>query len=226
MPQVADVSQSAKIAEEFIGLSRARARQWPLERGPGAVAHEDQKILLSTVRAAGFECSLIGAGAIVRGSLAINSKCPYRLLDLEGAEDIPATGWLDQLHTLVSQRHAMIPVEEMVDVVVREMQRSIPLAPIRLTRDGVFMVESLPPIDIQQGRYFVEHKRDACKLGTPDVGLHKRCKGIFDRHAYSDVLDTLVCRKCGTRAKLPRNIETYGDLRTLMVRKLVSEGED
>ncbi len=61
---------------------------------------------------------------------------------------------------------------------------------------------------------------DMADLGRGDdavlsgrVGVHRTCAGFIDILSVSKTHKALLCQKCGLRVVVPKEVETYGDLR-------------
>ena len=145
---------------------------------------------------------------------SINSFCPYTVLGQGGKNHFRATGWLDQLLYLASKKGER---ELILERIRDEIERSVPLKPIRLTAEGDMLREYPPPINSD---YFTDHTRDDRELGGT-AGVHDICGGWVDRVQTTKTHDALLCRRCHLRVPFPKEIKTYGELRQAMSSKLL-----
>ena len=186
---------------------------------------DEAKILFEIVSAAGFEPTEVVPGKL-RGdyrdqdgsatgeTYSINSFCPYTVLGQGGKNHFRATGWLDQLLYLASKKGER---ELILERIRDEIERSVPLKPIRLTAEGDMLREYPPPINSD---YFTDHTRDDRELGGT-AGVHDICGGWVDRVQTTRTHDALLCRRCHLRVPFPKEIKTYGELRQAMSSKLL-----
>lgn len=148
----------------------------------------------------------------------VNDVCPVTVRvkgDALGRDCLP-TGWLNDL--LKRVRDAS-PEEDRVAIVVQEMERSVPLYPIQLTKEGDHLCEVRRVRMHGDYPYLVDHARDNDRLG-PVLGLHEWCGGQIERHRTSEHYTALFCRACLLRHTLPITIGTYRDLRKEYDRRL------
>ena len=126
---------------------------------------------------------------------------------------LQATIWLDGLLFSVFQAKEK-DREALVLMVIGEIEESIPLEPIKLTREGNFLREfSVPPAR--------RHTRDEHDLPAADrVGGHEYCGGWMERHRSTKDEDVLVCCKCYLRVYFPAETKTFGELRWNLDRRL------
>ncbi|TSC92812.1 MAG: hypothetical protein CEN89_442 [Candidatus Berkelbacteria bacterium Licking1014_7] len=139
----------------------------------------------------------------------INSICPFKVVSREDDDHYHATGWLDRAlrHVCLGATQQKKSRDLLIEEIRREIERSIPLAPIQLTLDGNFLRE-YPP---SHGG-FVDHTKDDRKI-SDCVGVHMFCNGFMDRHRTTKTQDAIVCRSCSLRVCFPNNVKTYGELR-------------
>lgn len=186
---------------------------------------EAQTLFFDVVSAAGFDPQKVIPGRLVGhyldqdgsrtgGTYPINGVCPFKVVDEDGDDNYFATGWLDcALWRVVSgtTRHQENR-EKLVDVMIEEIERSIPLEPVQLTPDGDLLLECPPHGDGFGFTYFVHHTRDKDVLDSC-VGVHAFCEGWMDRGRSTRTHDVIMCRSCHLRALFPRKVKTYGELR-------------
>lgn len=183
------------------------------ERGP----EKEASVFFKVVAAAGFEPSRIAPGRLIGDYLdqdgsrtgetyLINTTSPYKIIGQDGRDHYHATGWLDCMVRMAVKTRDR---DECIDRVKREIERSIPLEPIRLTEEGDMLEEYPPP---PHNGYLVDHARDTDAIKMT-AGVHVRCNGWIDCHETSATHTTLVCRKCHLRVSFPKTITTYGELR-------------
>jgi hypothetical protein len=186
--------------------------------------HGDEvSIFLETIRAAGF-----GDVKIIMGKLVgrerdcdgrysgetwqINETCPYKVTSSEGVDHHPASVWLNGLMGVVkSSTQQDLNLQQIIERVQLEIERSVPLKPIQLSDVGDFLLE-YPPSNTMT---FPDHSKDDNKLSSC-VGIHEHCHGWVDRKRTSKTHDVLVCRSCFLRIVFPAEIKTYGELRIYM----------
>ena len=204
---------------------------------------EEVQILFNVVAAAGFEPkevipgNLVGhereqGGGETDETYLINTLCPYKVVGQDGSDDCPATGWLDSiLKSVLAIFHEKFPSTwgwvDLVEAVYGEIERSIPLKPIRLTPEGEKLREYPPHRGYPRlGNYFVDHTRDGHELNynSLGVGVHARCGGLVCRVDVTETLDALVCKVCNLRVLFPKLTKTYGELRTFLASTFVQVG--
>lgn len=231
--------ETADIAIPFINL----ARDYNWQRVTTLPADE-VKILFNIVAAAGFNPTKIVLGKLVGhereqggGSTGetypINTLCPYKIVDQDGNDDCPATGWLDSTLKL-----ALGPLprpwakEDIIQAVQCEIERSIPLEPIQLTPEGGNFLQEIPRHREYRyphsDNYFVDHTRDGHELShtSSGVGVHLHCRGWMRRTRVTETHDGLVCSSCYLRVLFPREIKTYGELRKFLASTFVQVGAE
>ncbi len=149
-----------------------------------------------------------------------NNFCPLKVKLGKDNQHL-ATGWLDCALRLVvfgSNFHKESR-DKLVDAIATEIERSIPLNPIRLTPEGDYLSEYPPRIQHLGGlEYFVEHTRDGDDLDHC-VGVHKYCGCFMDRRGATETHDAIVCRGCHLRVLFPKTVKTYGELRQALSHK-------
>lgn len=205
-----------EIARKFVAA--ATGRDW---RKTGTTPEEIATVFLETLLAAGFEVAAVVPGKLnghyceqdgsrTGETFPINATCPSKAQAADGTDHYPATGWLDRLLLLALARRGTD--EERVEAVRAEIERAVPLEPIRLTADGDLLREYPPGHRGFGQRYFVDHTRDESKLNTC-VGTHAYCGGWMDRRGATATHDAIVCRGCHLRVLFPKTVDTYGELR-------------
>jgi hypothetical protein len=222
-----------EIAEQFVDLV-LRYECWSQVQG---LPHEEVQILFHTVSAAGFNPQAIAHGKVKDESqfptpdCAINVISPYKVVDKTGEDHCFATGWLDCALRLVLMGKNLHdePRDKIIDTILSEILRSVPLQPILLDSKGDILWEHprqplAPSREVHGLVYFVAHTRDADGLHlNACVGVHLNCTGYMDRFRATDIFDCLTCRKCNLRVFFPKEIQTYGDLRQYFIEKLQGE---
>ncbi len=160
---------------------------------------------------------------------------PFKILNLEGEEDYHATGWLDTVFLRVVHgdlTHSVARVlgtekeesfDELVEAVRVEIERSIPLEPIQLTKDGEILLE-FPP-EVTSRNWLVNHTRDHDELAKSRVGIHGYCGARLNRNRVTEVSDALHCNDCGLRILIPKEIKTYGELRQHLKSALIQRSD-
>ncbi len=209
-----------RTAKRFVEI--AQAHDWPIIT---TLTESDIAGFCWVMDKAGFNLSRITIGVLRGhnddrnggGSYVINDVCRC-IAEVDSAElgaNCFPTGWLNDL---LKQVLASDP-EDRVAVVVREMERSIPLWPIQLTSEGDYLVEVRRTKQAGKYGYLVDHCRDTHRLG-PVLGIHKTCGGQIERHITTEHRAALFCRMCLLRHTIPIGIATYGDLRKEYDRRL------
>lgn len=211
------------LARKFVDLS-LKCSDW---NGSVRLSDEEIQVFLQTVQSAGFEATsvvegkLLGTyrdcdGSYTGETYVVNKQCTYKVIGIDGKGDHRSTSWLDNLFSRVRGLAAnSAGREQIIESVQIEIERSVPLEPIRLTLENDFLLE-YPP---QSHGAFPEHSRDENKLSSC-VGIHACCGSWVDRKQTSKTHDVLVCRGCFLRVVFPVKIQTYGELRAYMTRKL------
>ena len=212
-----------EIAARFVDLVSRRGR-WNLTEAQGVPSVEELQVLFDTISAAGFESKGVAPGKL-RGNYReqdgnstgetypINGFSPFKVVDQNGVNNIFATGWLDCAFRLVLGKIA--ERGKLIEAIAVEIERSIPLAPIRLTSNGDLLCESSQRPSEFGLEYFVNHRQDDHELSYC-VGVHKYCDSWMDRKRTSDTHDVIVCRGCFLRVSFPKEVKTYGDLRQVL----------
>lgn len=211
------------IAKQFVDLS-LKCSDW---NGTVRLSDEEIQVFLQTVQSAGFEATSVVEGKLLGNyrdcdgsytgqTYVVNEKCPYKVIGVDAKSDYRATAWLDSLFGRVRGMAAnSASREQIIENVQVKIEQSIPLEPIQLTLENDLLLE-YPP---QSHGAFPEHSRDENKLSSC-VGVHACCGSWVDRHHSSTTHDALVCRGCFLRVVFPVEIQTYGELRAYMTRKL------
>jgi hypothetical protein len=211
--------QMAEIAASFVDL--ALKHDW---RQITELPADELQIIFEIVSAAGFEPTQVVPGKLVGNYLdqdgsrtgdtyPINSSCPYKILGRNGNDHYRATGWLDCALSLARRG---VSREERVQAIQREIERSIPLEPIKLNVEG----DTLREYPSSSYHYFVDHTRDSQELGGC-IGVHDYCNGFMDRSGATKTHDAIVCRRCHLRILFPKEVKTYGELRMALASKVV-----
>lgn len=217
---------SGVIAEKFVDF--ALAKDWEkLWAGVEELSAEETRLLFEMVSAAGFNPKSIVLGKL-RGeyrdqdgsrtgeTYGVNNFCPYKVINEEDHDHFFATGWFSSILSRVVRKNFRWKEEsreEKIEAVKSEIERSIPLKPIQLTRDGDMLLEYPPSM---QSSFFVDHTRDDEELSSC-VGIHKYCGGWIDRCGVTKTHDAFVCGTCYIRVLFPKEVKTYGELRQAMV---------
>jgi len=184
----------------------------------GKLPDNEVQVLFETVVAAGFEPKSIVPGKIVGGHIRgtdrtypINKFSPFKVVGQGGNDHHFATGWLD-----CALRRVLLDTEQLVTAIQFEIERSVPLKAIRLTLEGDFLCECPPSLrSFSIFNYFVDHTQDESKLDAC-VGIHMYCDGQMKRGGMTATHDVIVCMGCYLRIPLPREVETYGELRQFL----------
>jgi len=53
-----------------------------------------------------------------------------------------------------------------------------------------------------------------------NIGSHDICRGWIKIHKVSLAYNVIICKKCNLRIMIPKEIETYGDLRKYLSKKI------
>ena len=203
---------TSSIAVQFVDL--ALKYEWNMvEELPAEEMETLQKIIVKS----GFK-----DGCVVRGKIEghyldqegrktvetypVNTFCPFKVVNPDGDDEI-ATSFLDDVLKLVVPRIGEeIPTrEQFIERVQEKINQAISLKPIQLTSAGDFLVKHLPT-------FATDHPQDG-ELLRSCVGMHQYCGGWLDRHRATATHDAISCRECNLRVLIPREVETYGDLR-------------
>ena len=224
-----------KIAERFVDLV-LRHEQWS---DVTTLPAEEIRIFFDIVTAAGFDPGSVVPGELFapRRTIRINGLCKFTVLDEDGNYgNCLATGWLDSMVEYVINNINVLQYchpdtvvlstpaadkkkydenrAQVTGLVIKEIERSVPLEPIQLTHEGDFLCELSPGIGSGEHIFFVGHTRDESVL-RESAGIHKFCGGEFVRRRATKWKDALSCQGCSMpRILISReDIKTYGDLR-------------
>lgn len=211
------------IAARFVDFVRSKDEPW---QGVTEFPPEVVRIFADTISAAGFDPHTVVAGTAIGhyrdqdGSrtgetFLINTLCPFKVVTDKGGDYVVATEWLNGAFIMVTDQHHSR--EELINRLVVEIKRSVPLEPVPLTSEGDLLRE-YPPDD-RLGAPFVDHARDDSVLNIGVVGLHMYCNGWMDRTKTSATHDAIVCRQCHLRVTFPTEVRTYGELRQALAEK-------
>lgn len=161
--------QARAVATRFVDLT-LEYRSWDKVI---VLSSGEMRIILDIVSAAGFEVKEVVVRKLVgEKPYPINSLCPFKVIGGDGKDYIFATGWLDcALQCVVNgitwQNKGR---DELIEAIIEEIQRSIPLKPIQITSKRDFLCEN-PPSTLGFGpEYFVNHTRDKDELSRSCVG--------------------------------------------------------
>lgn len=213
------------LATQFVDLALNYERWDEIKELPA----DEVRVLVETVAAAGFRPTSVVPGKLrghyldedgsrTRETYSINSSCPYKVICQNGDDYFFATGWLDSaLYRVLRNRRDGADRQQLIEVLRQEIERSVPLEPIRLTAEGDLLHEDPPSARING--YLADHTRDDHKL-ISCAGVHAYCNGYVDRGHVMEMQDALLCRKCHLRVLFPREIQTYGELRQLLASRL------
>lgn len=215
MPSINDV------ATRFVDLVR-KYRWVEVENLPA----DEVKVLYDTVSVAGFNLKEVVLGRVtgrirdqdreIVGTFKVNPLCPFKVIDDKDRDHDFATGWLNCLLERVVFDQERLDGLQLIETTVKEIERSVPMKPIRLTGDGDYLCESSPQsLPSSTSIYLVDHKRDEDHLGSC-VGVHKRCEGFMERKP-STASDVIRCLNCGLRVVIPMEVQTYGELRRALM---------
>lgn len=220
--------QNLDIATEVVEMvtQHKGAGKWEL-------TEKELLVLTNLVFAAGFESQMVVPGILYGWNVDQDGSkldqyqfnhFPYKVIASDGTEDFGATGWLQDAVNLVSSV-GYRGDRTLVEQLIHEIDESVPLKPIQLTREGDFLREYPPrPHELAAFNYFVKHTRDDGVLSSC-VGIHSYCGGWVDRHGATATQHALVCRACGLRIYFPKGIRTYGDLRQYLEKQFAQTTE-
>jgi|GEM_PF-699346 len=241
------IAVATPIEKRFVELAKKYKNEW---QGSKLKLWEDEiAVLFEVVTAAGFNPKEVVSGQLLGRyrdndgytgeTFVINTHCPFKVLgqgDNGPYEHYHATGWLNEAIRRVliggisqSAIRAVYgnlpegkgePIEEAVEAIRLEIKRSIPLWPIQLTSEGDILEEY--PLSVDRG-YFVDHARDTNEFSSSCVGIHKFCNGYVDRNRATETHDAIRCRQCGVRVLFPKEVKTYGDLRSYFASKGITQ---
>ncbi len=213
-------NKSTEVASKFVDLVLKYERWDEVKTIPA----DEIQILFEIVSAAGFPVKKVILGKLVGYYLdqdgsrtgktyLVNSLCPFKVI-CEDGDHYFATGWLDCAFRRVvyGKKRQNEGRDKLIEVIIKEIERSLPLEPIRLTPEGDFLCEYPPSPRTSGFEYFVKHTRDEDNLGLC-VGIHEFCNSWMERVRATKTHDAIVCRGCHLRVLFPKEVKTYGDLR-------------
>lgn len=215
-----------EIAEKFITL--ASTRPWH-EIRDRKFPDEEIQILFDLVSAAGFSPLKVVPGVLYaynrdQDGSALNqyqfNGFPYATIGQDGEADYFATGWLDNIFSLVRSGGPRWEKRTLVEQLTSEIERSVPLEPIEITPQGDLLTEYPRQPLFTAYPYFVDHVRDGHEMSSC-VGIHAYCGGWVDRYGATAIQHALVCRRCGLRVLFPKDVKTYGDLRQVLTHRFL-----
>ena len=177
--------------------------------------------MFDLVSCAGFKPSEIVEGQILEDvpdstrKDPVNRSCMYKVVT--GQRDHAfATGWLDNM---LSYGLGFYNQEGLHDKLYEQLIKSTPLDPIRLTKEGDFLIESEPKVNWRDiCPYLVTHTKNEDKIG---MSIHGYCHGWLDLRRTTETHNALFCRACYLRVALPLEIKTYGELRNYIEEQLL-----
>lgn len=217
------------VASHFVDLALKYKHYWvKIEELPD----DEMQILLDTVSAAGFKPKavvfkkLVGQYRDQDGptgeTYPINELCPIKVVNKSDGDNYLATGWLDcVLRQVIFGANQMNEgLDELVETITFEIGRSIPLLPIKLTRENDFLQEPDPPLGHGHLKYLVNHTKDEDSLFRNRIGLHAVCGNSLERRPGSKTHSVIICNSCFLRVPFPKEIATYGKLRLYLETKL------
>lgn len=206
------IAEPVDIVAKFVDL--VLSKNW---KEINELSEEETETILRVLSDAGFEVDTLVYGNLkgyyrdqdgsALDSYPINTLCPFIVKDQERKRSYSATQWLDCiLQKIVTVERNRTNRDTIRKLIQKEIERSVPMKPIQLTAEGDFLCE-YPP-----NGCLAEHTRDNDKLPSC-VGVHKICNGWVDRRRTTETHDVLVCRQCHLRVLIPKEIQTYGELR-------------
>ncbi|MFA6492777.1 MAG: hypothetical protein WCV58_01420 [Patescibacteria group bacterium] len=144
----------------------------------------------------------------------VNKLCPFKITDLSNKDHEFATGWLDcALQCAIDNAKDR---EQLIETIAAEVKQSFPLEPIQLTQKGDLLEERFA---FSQGRYFyfVRHGEESDKIYDDYhiAGHHVGCNGPMHHTLHQDE-NSIWCVGCDLDIAIPKEIETYGELRQFM----------
>lgn len=206
------------VAARFVGVVRM-IDWWKMWAGTEALLPGEVLVLFEAVSVAGFNPKEVVPGKLIGDLLdqsggrtgetyKVNSLCPYKVVAEDGEDDYAATSWLDSRvqWVVANPKHHT----DIVEMVARQIEESVPLEMVRLTSEGDFLREYPSTC---------KHERDEDALRST-IGVHNLCNGFVDLVGTSQTHAAIVCRNCCLRIVVPKGIRTYGDLRREMARRL------
>lgn len=223
-------TSTSSIAGQFVDLV-LRINTWS---DTAELPDGDVAVLLETVRTAGFNAKAVVLGKLygryrsqdgdsTSETYPINCLCQYKVVGEDGDQCF-ATGWLDcAVRRVVYRNKEEEDREKIIGVISEQVDKSIPMEPIRLNEAGDWLIERNDyPVSLVDGLgYFVTHARDGDRLASC-VGLHKGCRGYLDKIPSTDSEEALVCSNCHLRVLFPKDVKTYGQLREALMTQWTS----
>src|SRR3989344_78869 len=214
-----------EVATQFVDLALKHERWGDVETLPA----DELQVLFDTVSVAGLDPATVVPGKLVGNyrdqdgsstgeTYPINGLCPFKVVGREGSDHYFATGWLHWAlpRVVYGSSRKREDRDALIEAMTAEIERSVPLDPIKLTPEGDLLRE-YPPSLIGFGlEYFVDHTRDDRRLDSC-AGIHAYCNCWMDRRSATATHDAIVCRGCHLRVLFPKEVKTYGDLRQALV---------
>lgn len=226
-------NRETSVASRFVDLALKHKNDWAnIKELPG----DEMQILLDTVSAAGFKPKavihkkLVGQYRDQDGNTGetypINELCPIKVVNKSGGSNYLATGWLDCLlrQVVFGANQMSDSLNKLVEAVTFEIERSIPLLAIKLTRENDFLQEPNPPLGHGHLEYLVDHTKDKDSLYRNYIGLHAVCGNSLERKPGSETHSVITCNGCFLRIPFPKEIGTYGELRHYLETRLSTGG--
>ena len=202
------------LADHFIVFCANTTWRTP----PVPLVEQTHDFLLEVLSASGFtncHCIVPGQlreplldehGSLVKYGNVINSTFPYQVSTPDKKPHFHATCWLNELMELALSDNSY---ETRTQRVEREIVRSRPLTPIRLTLEEDELLEYPPSAH----KIFRDHTTDEDTLLQGCVGIHNYCGGWMDRTQISATHQAIHCRRCHLRIPFLLSVKTYGELR-------------
>lgn len=208
------------VASHFVDLALKYKHYWvKIEELPD----DEMQILLDTVSAAGFKPKAVVFKKLVGQYCDQDGQvCPIKVINPNDSDNYLATGWLDCLlrQVLFGANQMSDSLNKLVETVTFEIGRSIPLLPIKLTRENDFLQEPDPPLGHGHLKYLVNHTKDEDSLYSSYIGRHAVCGNSLERRPGSETHSVIICNSCFLRVPFPKEIATYGKLRHSLETKL------
>ncbi len=179
---------------------------------------DEIEIVLNLLRSAGFDPQRLVTGNISGkdGHLPINLDTQKIVIDHGDKDNRFATGWLNQMVRTVRRYSDQgdKSLTAIVTAIIPEIERSIPLTPIKLTNYGDLLGECPRTPKDSRSAYFGDHVKDdsTFDFGGP-VGIHLHCGGYIDLKRSSPTYNALLCRACQLRVMIGKEINSYQKLR-------------
>ena len=227
------MNKELSVASRFVGLVLKHKNDWAnITELPG----DEMQILLDTVSAAGFKPKVLVYKKLVGKyrdqdgytgeTYPINRLCPIKVVNKDNSDNYLATGWLDCVlcQVMFGANQMNENLDELVKTVTFEIERSIPLLPIKLTHENDFLQEPNPPLGHSHLEYLVDHTKDEDSLYRSYIGLHSVCGNSLERRPGSETHSVIICNSCFLRIPFPKEIATYGELRNYLETKLDTGG--